>query len=56
VQWYEDGIYYRYASAVNNSESVINNPKSTVRGITLINLTKIYRDPLTNKVKFVVLM
>ena len=41
---------------MNDSKSAKPYQKSTVRATTLINLTKIYRDPETNKVKFLVLM
>ena len=46
-------VFYRFSSAVNNSEEVRPPPKDTIRGETLINYAKMWRDPVDNKVKYI---
>jgi len=46
------GAMYRLSSSIPNSEKIIPVKKDGIRAESLINMAKMYRDPVDNKVKF----
>lgn len=50
--FYHNGKYYRYSTAMANSEELYAVPKDTIRGETIYNFGIMERDPTDNKIKF----
>ena len=50
--FYHNGKYYRYSTAMANSEELYAVPKDTIRGETIYNFGIMERDPSDNKIKF----